>query len=330
MKHRHQHRFSTGEQIQFSLGAVLLLLLIGLFIQEAVGYRVVALVFLVGVSLLAMVLDRVPVVIAACLSALLWDYFFIPPHYTLVIGSIEDTLLLAMYFLVAMINMALTHRIRTTRQARHTSHAHHTLAATLSTELQQTVEVLVTSSQALQHLAAQQSADGNHIRAIANASGYLQRYVQNITILQQLNAATLPVKKDWCDLRTILDQVIHTLDSSLHPYQLVREIPADLPLMQLDAALMEMVLINLLQEAIHHTPAGTVITVQVIPNHPHVTLIIADNGVLDTHTPPTVGFLVATGLLAAQQGTLVRDTLPVRGSRITILLPTHDEKILAL
>ena len=59
---------------------------------------------LVTVSVLAMFLDIVPVLLAALLSALIWDFFFIPPRFTLTIGSAEDRLLLLMYFIVALIN----------------------------------------------------------------------------------------------------------------------------------------------------------------------------------------------------------------------------------
>ena len=52
-----------------------------------------------------------PVIVAATLSALLWDYLFIPPLYTLYIGKIEDMLMLIMYFIFAIITGNLTSKL---------------------------------------------------------------------------------------------------------------------------------------------------------------------------------------------------------------------------
>src|SRR5688572_9438087 len=77
---------------------------IGLGLQGFLGYRVVAFMLLVTVSVLAMFLDILPVLLAAFLSALLWDILFIPPRFTFVVHTTEDRLLLLTYFTVASVN----------------------------------------------------------------------------------------------------------------------------------------------------------------------------------------------------------------------------------
>jgi two-component system sensor histidine kinase KdpD len=59
-----------------------------------------------------MVLDIFPVLAAALLSALIWNFFFIPPTFTLQIRTPEDALMFLMYFLIASINAVLTYKIR--------------------------------------------------------------------------------------------------------------------------------------------------------------------------------------------------------------------------
>ncbi len=81
-----------------------------------IGYRAVALLFLFMVAVLGMVVGRGPVLLAAALSALLWDWWFIPPRFTLSISSLEDGLTLGMYFVVALSMGTLTARLRTQRQ----------------------------------------------------------------------------------------------------------------------------------------------------------------------------------------------------------------------
>ena len=85
---------------------------LGYFLQGFIGYRVVAFMLLVTVSILAMFFDIVPVLLAAVLSALIWDFFFIPPHFTFTVGTTEDMMLLLMYFIIALIHTVLTFKIR--------------------------------------------------------------------------------------------------------------------------------------------------------------------------------------------------------------------------
>jgi two-component system sensor histidine kinase KdpD len=63
--------------------------LVGLFINDLVGYHVVAFLLLVSVSVLTLFLEIRPVLLAAVLSAMIWDFLFIPPRFTFVVGSTE-------------------------------------------------------------------------------------------------------------------------------------------------------------------------------------------------------------------------------------------------
>jgi two-component system sensor histidine kinase KdpD len=50
---------------------------------------------------------------AAVLSAFVWNFFFIPPYYTLRIGKVEDTMMFGMYFIIASVSGLLISRIKT-------------------------------------------------------------------------------------------------------------------------------------------------------------------------------------------------------------------------
>jgi two-component system, OmpR family, sensor histidine kinase KdpD len=81
-------------------------------VREYIGYQVVSFVLLFLVSLLALFYGTGPILIAATLSALIWDYYFIPPQFTLHIGKPEDMLMLIMFFFIALLNGILTSRVR--------------------------------------------------------------------------------------------------------------------------------------------------------------------------------------------------------------------------
>jgi two-component system sensor histidine kinase KdpD len=81
-------------------------------VRDILGYQVVSVIFLFMVSLLALFYGTGPVLLAATLSSLIWDYFFIPPQFTLLIRKPLDILLLAMFFIIALVNGTLTSRVR--------------------------------------------------------------------------------------------------------------------------------------------------------------------------------------------------------------------------
>src|SRR6478736_1934648 len=103
---------SKKKQYVYSIAVVVIVSTICFPLSGWMGYRVAAFILLLTVSLLAVVFDIVPVLIAAALSALIWDIFFIPPRFTLHVGNAEDVFLLIMYFIIAMINAVLTYKVR--------------------------------------------------------------------------------------------------------------------------------------------------------------------------------------------------------------------------
>jgi two-component system sensor histidine kinase KdpD len=96
--------------------AVILIILgvsgICFLLQSILDYRIAAFVLLVAVSVVAMLFDIWPVLLSALLSALIWDFFFIPPHFTFHIGSTSDMIMFLMYFVIASVNAVLTYKIR--------------------------------------------------------------------------------------------------------------------------------------------------------------------------------------------------------------------------
>lgn len=85
-------------------------------LKETENYHVVPYIFLFVVSILATFMRIIPVLIASTLSALVWNFFFIPPHFTFHIEKPEDILLFAMFFMIAMLNGVLTSRLKQQEQ----------------------------------------------------------------------------------------------------------------------------------------------------------------------------------------------------------------------
>ncbi len=80
------------------------------------SYHVVSYILLFVVSVLATFMGIGPVLLVATLSALVWNFFFIPPHYTFHIDKTEDILMFGMFFIIALVNGVLTTRVRRQEQ----------------------------------------------------------------------------------------------------------------------------------------------------------------------------------------------------------------------
>jgi two-component system sensor histidine kinase KdpD len=81
-------------------------------LQDFIGYQVVSFGLLILVSVFAFFYGTGPILLAAIMSAIIWDYFFIPPQFTLHIQRPEDMLMLLMFFIIALLNGILTSRVR--------------------------------------------------------------------------------------------------------------------------------------------------------------------------------------------------------------------------
>ena len=93
-------------------GMVAAMTTVNLGLSRFIGPHSVGLIFLLGVVGMAMKLGRGPIYLAALLSALVWNYFFLPPKFTFYIRSFDDVMLFVMYFVVAVVMGQLIARIR--------------------------------------------------------------------------------------------------------------------------------------------------------------------------------------------------------------------------
>ena len=111
-------RRNTG-LLQYGLVVVVMLAVsvLNIVLNPIVGVHATALVYLLAVVLLGLFAQRGPILLAASLSAVVWDYFFLPPVFAFRVSHFEDALLLGMYFIVAIILGQLTTRIRAQQEA---------------------------------------------------------------------------------------------------------------------------------------------------------------------------------------------------------------------
>src|SRR5687768_4409809 len=94
------------------IGGVISLTIGCWLLTPLIGYGAIALIYLLGVLVAGIALARGPVLLVAGLSALCWNFLFIPPLYTFHIGKLEDALMFVTYFIVAITVGGLTARLK--------------------------------------------------------------------------------------------------------------------------------------------------------------------------------------------------------------------------
>lgn len=76
--------------------------LLNFLIEPALGYKGVSYVYLLLILLLGFIWGRGPVLFAALLSAVAWDFLFIPPRHTFYIGKPDDVLLILLFLVTGL------------------------------------------------------------------------------------------------------------------------------------------------------------------------------------------------------------------------------------
>jgi len=106
-------QFSKEKQYFFSTILIFVFITILYNVQNFIGYETVSLILILIIFLLPLFnFDKGPIILSAIISALVWDYYFIPPHFTMHIAKTEDGVLLFMFFFVAVTNGVLTSKLK--------------------------------------------------------------------------------------------------------------------------------------------------------------------------------------------------------------------------
>lgn len=274
--------------LQTLVGLTMIMLTSGAsyYFVASLGYQVVALILLLEVSILAMLFDIVPVLLTASASALIWNYFFIPPLFTFHIGQPTDNLLFSMYFVVALINAVLTYKIRQNEQKvrdkeenEKSIRLYNTLLNSLSHELRTPISTIIGCIDAIKenrtHIT---QADFEILLEHIEEAGLRLNYqVENLLNMSRLEAGMVRVKPDWCDLNELMHRVLnHYGHQTTH--RLVFNAIVELPFFRIDQGLMEQIMINIINNALMYTPPGSIIEFHINPTQLGFEFIVLDNG----------------------------------------------------
>ena len=178
----------------------------------------------------------------------------------------------------------------------------------------------------------------------------LDEMVRNLLAITRIDAGALELRRDWIDLREIVERVVSAARRRGALQRLEIALPADLPLVRADATLTEQAIGNVVANAILHTPKETRVVIDADVSGATIDLRVTDDGpgispemlphIFDkfakgsTATPSRadgsqstgLGLAIAKGIMDAHGGSITAESPGPsgRGARFILIFPRQD------
>jgi two-component system sensor histidine kinase KdpD len=181
-------------------------------------------------------------------------------------------------------------------------------------------------------------------QAIDEEADRLNRLVQNLLEMTRLESGGIRVGKDWEPLEEVVGSALVRMEKRLGDRRVDIQLTSDLPLVPLDPLLIEQVLINILDNAIKYTPAGSPIEISASIKNREVEVVIADRGPglapgdetlvfekfyrghpAGTRRGAGLGLAIARGIVEAHGGRILAEPRPGGGALFRFFLPLAAE-----
>jgi len=99
------------------------------------------------------------------------------------------------------------------------------------------------------------------LQSIHSEAARLSRLVRNLLDMTRLQSGALAPECEWLPLEEVVGSALNALGGRLSGRAVRVDLPAELPMLFVDGVLLEQVFINLLENALRHTPEGTPIDI---------------------------------------------------------------------
>ena len=174
----------------------------------------------------------------------------------------------------------------------------------------------------------------------------LDRYIQNLLDMTRLGHGALKLARDWVSPADIVGSSLNRLRAVLAPLQVSTDVPAELPLLFVHAALIEQALVNVLENAARFSPPRGRLQLNAGANDQEIFFSVSDEGpgipederakIFDMFYTAArgdrggqgtgLGLAICQGMVGAHGGRIsVADGIEGHGTCITLHLPLQTQ-----
>ena len=174
--------------------------------------------------------------------------------------------------------------------------------------------------------------DESHLTELLDETRHLSRLVEDLGTLAHAEAGALELRRETVDLGDLVRDVTASL-----PRPVAVAVPNDLPAVEADPVRIRQVLLNLLANALRHTPADGTVVVEIQPGPQRILIRVRDtgSGIAPEDLPRVferfqkgsgsggsgLGLAIARKLVLAHGGDIGIESAPGQGTVVTVSLP---------
>jgi len=174
--------------------------------------------------------------------------------------------------------------------------------------------------------------DEEHLAELLEETRHLSRLVEDLGTLSHAEAGALELRKERVDLGELVRDVAAAL-----PRTVAVVVPADLPAVEADPVRIRQVLLNLLANALRHTPEEGAVAVELQASPQRILIRVRDSGsgIAPEDLPRIferfqkgsdsrgsgLGLAIARKLVLAHGGEIGIESAPGKGTEVTVSLP---------
>ena len=310
----------------------------------------ILMLYLIGVLWIATHHSRSAAIVASVLGVLAFDFTFVQPYYHLTVHDRQYVVTFAVMLVTALTISTLTHlsraraaEARTAWERLEAESLRNTLLSAVSHDLRTPLAAITGSASTLIETGKDLSSDARAemLDTIYSEAGRMERLINNLLDMTRLEAGGLVLKREWQPMQEVVGSALHHLDRRLSGRTVTTQIPASLPLVQIDGLAIEQVLVNLIDNALDYTPGDAAIHVSADAANGAIVVEVVDHGhglppgterrvfekFFRAHSPGQskhgvgLGLAICRGVVEAHGGTISAGNRPGGGAIFRFTLP---------